>query len=247
MYLEILVITLIIITIILIVSAVYNYYLDSKENIKDNNKILLELEQVKQKNLQLESDIKSISTESNYPEKKIIVKRQMIPPAIADPNIITDLDYKVTFDPLTEPSRRPPRHVISPVIGNPYFNYPTRGFTDSYSLQGYLVKDFNKYNKKDNTQINSLTDKGKPQGDIDEYDKENRILKLFGREKYPNSTEYEYYVIINTGMNDSIKYFLENQRKELYDGDSVYVDILKSKYTVKTLKNKTFEYNPYLI
>ena len=62
MYLEILVITLIIITIILIVSAVYNYYLDSKENIKDNNKILLELEQVKQKNLQLESDIKSIST-----------------------------------------------------------------------------------------------------------------------------------------------------------------------------------------
>ena len=247
MYLEILVITLIIITIILIVSAVYNYYLDSKENIKDNNKILLELEQVKQKNLQLESDIKSISTESNYPEKKIIVKRQMIPPAIADPNIITDLDYRVTFDPLTEPSRRPPRHVISPVIGNPYFNYPTRGFTDSYSLQGYLVKDFNKYNKKDNTQINSLTDKGKPQGDIDEYDKENRILKLFGREKYPNSTEYEYYVIINTGMNDSIKYFLENQRKELYDGDSVYVDILKSKYTVKTLKNKTFEYNPYLI
>jgi hypothetical protein len=76
---------------------------------------------------------------------------------------------------------------------------------------------------------------------------ENMILKLFGREKYPNSTEYEYYVMINTGYNDSIKYFLENQRKELYDGDSVYIDIIKAKYRVKILKNRTFEYNPYLI
>ena len=244
MYFEILLFTLIIITIILIISLVYNNFINVNENTNNNNKILLEIEKVKEKNLQLENDIKSISsTESNLKSKNNIIVN---PPALADPSIITELDYKVTFDPLTEPSRRPPRHVITPVIGNPYFNYPTRGFTDSYSLQGYLVKDSKMFNRKENTQINSLTDKGKPEEHIQE-DKENKIIKLFGREKYPNSTEYEYYVIINTGMNDYIKYFLENQRKELYDGDSVYIDILKSKYTVKTLKNKTFEYNPYLI
>lgn len=255
MYFEILLFTLIIITIILIIVAVYNNFLDIKENTynnNNNNKLLFEIEKVKQQNLRLENDIKSISsTESN--NNKIIIKKQplALPPAIADPNIITDLDYRVTFDPLTEPSRRPPRHVISPVIGNPYFNYPTRGYTDSYSLQGYLVKDYsNKYNKKENTQINSLSDKGKHENLHDHHNNnedKDKILKLFGREKYPNSTEYEYYVIINTGMNDYIKYFLENQRKELYDGDSVYIDILKSNYTLKTLKNKTFEYNPYLI
>lgn len=246
MYFEILLFTLIIITIILIISLVYNNYANVSKNNNNNNKIFYELEKVKEKNQQLENDLKSISSIKS--QTKIISKP--LPPAVADPDIITDLDYRVTFDPLTEPSKRPPRHVIAPIIGNPYFNYPTRGFTDSYSLLGYLVRDSCNYNRKDNTKINSLTDKGKTEyhdEKEDKEEKENKIIKLFGREKYPNSTEYEYYVVINTGMNDYIKYFLENQRKELYDGDSVYIDILKSKYTVKNLKNKTLEYNPYLI
>jgi len=187
--------------------------------------IIMEIENLKNKNLSLENDIKSYESESqNQPS---------LPPPIFE-DLIGDLDRRVIYDPLTEPSRRPPRHVIEPVLGSPYFNYPTRGFADSYALHGYLVKDNHKMNNEED--IKDIKNK-----------EENMILKLFGREKYPNSTEYEYYVMINTGYNDSIKYFLENQRKELYDGDSVYIDIIKAKYRVKILKNRTFEYNPYLI
>lgn len=134
---------------------------------------------------------------------------------IAIPDVITETDYKILDDPLQDPFKRPARHVIAPLIGNPHLNIPTRGFSDSFSLQGYLVKN------KD-------------------------IFKLFGREKFPNSTEYEYYVEIYTNRDNSIKYELSNKR-ELYDGDEVYIDILKDNFSVKMLKTKGLEYNPYVI
>ncbi len=118
------------------------------------------------------------------------------------------------------------------------FNYPTRGFTDTYSLQGYLVKkDTNIRPPTQETDFNQSN----------ELTKNNTILKLFGRQVYPNSNEYEYYVMVNTGYNDNIKYFLEKQKRELYDGDNVYVDILKQNYKVEMLKDRTFRYNPYLV
>ena len=97
-------------------------------------------------------------------------------------------------------------------------------------------------NEKDNKDEKDTNINDKQESKITE----NQILKLFGREKFPNSIEYEYYVIINTGFDDKIKYFLEKQTKELYDNDSVYIDIIQSKYKVKLLKDKNMVYNPYL-
>ncbi len=234
-YLEILLITFVILAIVILLSFLYNSYTNPH-----HQQILMEIQNLK-----------------NEEQQPIIINKtitqtppQLPPMPLEDP--LVNLDRRVVDDPLTEPSRRPPRHVIMPVVGNPYFNYPTRGFTDSYSLQGYLVRDNDKYERQVNTKINKINQEGTEEETYHDAhnkhdDKENKILKIFGREKYPNSTEYEYYVIVNTGFNDNIKYFLENQRRELYDGDSVYIDILKSKYRVKTLKNRTFEYNPYLI
>ncbi len=182
----------------------------------------------------LKNKIDSLSYDK---EDNVIIEQPPTPtiapipvPTMAD-DLLTMYDRKTTFDPLYEPTRRPPRHVIMPILGNPYFNYPTRGFTDTYSLKGYLVKENNNHN-------NTEDHKGK--------NSDNQILKLFGREKFPNSTEYEYFVSINTGFDDKIKYFLERQTKELYDGDNVYIDILQSKYRVKLLKDKSMVYNPYL-
>jgi hypothetical protein len=235
-YLEILLITLVIIAIILLASFLYNGFYNN------NQQILTEI-----RNLKVQ----------NEEQQPIIINKTINPPPTVDPSPpppilledpLVNLDRRVVDDPLIEPSRRPPRHVIMPVVGNPYFNYPTRGFTDSYSLQGYLIRDSDKYEQLPNTKINKINQEGIESEKVkDDDDRHNKILKLFGREKYPNSTEYEYYVSVNTGFNDNIKYFLENQRKELYDGDSVYIDILKSKYRVKLLKNRSFEYNPYLI
>lgn len=218
-YINAVILILLVIIFVGIIINLYNNYNNSMTPTYYNKDylLMLEMEKLKNKNEELEKNLEELSQEHPLP-------------GIAD-DLLTLYDRKTTFDPLVEPSRRPPRHVILPIVGNPYFNYPTRGFTDTYSLQGYLIKEEHHKHEEET--------KGKI--------RENQILKLFGREKYPNSIEYEYYVIVNTGFDDKIKYFLENQRKELYDGDNVYIDILQSKYKVKILKDKTLEYNPYLL
>ena len=241
----IIIILLLVILLVGITYNLYNNYIDiimpATYNYNKDQILLLEIEKLKNKNLELKKDIVSLSNNQNTSSISIPTLPQIPIPAIAE-DLLSMYDRQTTFDPMTEPTKRPPRHVIMPIIGNPHFNYPTKGFTDSYSLKGYLVKDShhdrntdnNKDNNKDNTdnKVNKIT--------------ENQILKLFGREKFPNSIEYEYYVIINTGFDDKIKYFLEKQTKELFDSDSVYIDILQSKYNVKLLKDKNMVYNPYL-
>lgn len=125
-------------------------------------------------------------------------------------DLIIEDDYKVLKDPLREPTRRMPRYIYGDLNLDPnYFNVHTRGYPDSYSQQGYLV---------DNTA--DLKDK-------------NRILPLYGRQKYPNSVEYEYYIEILTG-DVPRKFKLEKQKRELYDEDKVKVDIMNNKeYSVK--------------
>jgi hypothetical protein len=229
------IVSLLILILIGVIYGLYNNYNNSMESTSYFNKdqlIMLEIQKLKNKNLELEKDIESLSQDNE--KEEIIVQPPSVPvPTISD-DLLTMYDRKTTFDPMHEPTKRPPRHVILPILGNPYFNYPTRGFTDTYSLKGYLVKE-NHHHKVD--------EENKNEGKITE----NQIIKLFGREKFPNSIEYEYYVIINTGFDDKIKYFLERQTKELYDGDSVYIDIIQSKYKVKLLKDKSMVYNPYLL
>ena len=242
---------IILLLVIILVGVFYNFYNNYTDTVSPTiyNKdqiLLLEIEQLKNKNLELKKDIAILNNnQNNTPMSDSIttpIMPQVLPASIPIPSITEDLltmyDRQTTFDPMTEPTKRPPRHVIMPIIGNPHFNYPTKGFTDSYSLKGYLVKD--SYHSHEND-----TDIDKKKENKSKIT-ENQILKLFGREKFPNSIEYEYYVIINTGFDDKIKYFLEKQTKELFDSDSVYIDIIQSKYKVKLLKDKNMVYNPYL-
>lgn len=138
-----------------------------------------------------------------------------------------EFDIRTLADPLTEPTRRQPRYLYGPLtpenpILNPLFNHSTHGYTDSYSWIAYLIDESTDANKDD-----------------------NKILKLFGRQKYPSSSQYEYYVEVKSG-GDRIKYFLENIKKELFDGDTVTVDLIKRTYTVKLMKNRDLTYNPFI-
>lgn len=155
-------------------------------------------------------------------EKETDVKIIQVPSLPqSNSDIISDYDYRIITDPLKEPGKRPPRHVIAPLIGNPHLNIPTRGFPDSFNLQGYLIDD-------------KSTEK---------HD-ENKMIRLYGRQVYPNSNEWEYYIEVNSN-DDKFKFDLEKQKREIFDGDQVYVDILKRNYTVKLLKQKGLEYNPF--
>jgi hypothetical protein len=128
-------------------------------------------------------------------------------------------DYKKIYDPLENPTKRPEKYIIGDIGIRKYLNIATQGYPDNFHLIGTITND-------------------------DTSDNFNRVLKLFGRQKYPKSNEYEYYVMINMG-NDNIKVNLSN-KKELYDDDVVKIDELNKEYTVKLYKQDELIYNPFV-
>ena len=72
----------------------------------------------------------------------------------------------------------------------------------------------------------------------------NNILQLYGRQKYPYGNEYEYYTTITSG-NQSIKIPIKNKhKKELYDGDKIFIKELNKNYIVKKYPMEEIEYIP---
>ena len=78
---------------------------------------------------------------------------------------------------------------------------------------------------------------------LDIGDRDNDILELIGK-KIAHDW-YRYFTSISKG-NKIIKINVNNRnRKELYDGDVVYIPILKKHYKVKIDKMDMIDYNPY--
>jgi hypothetical protein len=141
------------------------------------------------------------------------------PPPPVDP--VRTYDYRKIYDPLEEPTRRVARYEIPRIGLKRVIDLPTRGYPDNFTQIGVLVKELDA-----------------------QYDENNRILRLFGRQEYPTSNRYEYYTGINSGV-DQIKVPLNTRgRRELYDGDTVYVKELDAKYRVQLHKYDAPRYYP---
>ena len=133
---------------------------------------------------------------TNYPEQVPVI--QIPNGGLTDYELIKQRDLGVISNPLLPPEKRTERPTIDmtlPLIRNKYIGLPTRGSYDTYQNVGYLVDQ----NSSDN------------------------VLKLFGRQKYAGSTQYEYYAIKSTAV-DQFKVPMYNQRKQLFDGDPVTLD-----------------------
>jgi hypothetical protein len=141
----------------------------------------------------------------------------VIPQMMIQKDPIKEYDYKKLVDPLEEPTKRVDRYLLGPLEYRNLFNYPVRGYHDTPRWLGLLIND------------TDTTD--------------NKIIKLFGRQKYPKSNQYEYYAIVNMGM-DKIKIHLTNE-KELNDSDPVDIHELGKTYYVKLNKNDDFGYDPH--
>ena|SRR5574344_604697 len=110
---------------------------------------------------------------------------------------------------------------------NPLQPYPTRGYPDNYHLLGTLISiDNNK--------------------DYNKLEQDNQIINLFGRQKYPGSSEYEYYTMLSTGNNNT-KIPLKDQIRELFTDDEVFIKELNKTYKVNLYPNEELKYNPFLI
>ena len=102
---------------------------------------------------------------------------------------------KVYYDDFHPPEQinRHLRHVNNKLVNNS-INIPTRGFPEDYQLKGLLLRD--------NTET---------------------AYNLFGRQKFPGSTQYEYYIIANMDRNHVKIPLKMNGDKEIEDGQSINV------------------------
>lgn len=145
----------------------------------------------------------------------------IVPPTLLN-EPLQQYDMNKAYHPLENPTKRPDRSEIAPIEIAQYLDYPTHGYTDTFQVLGILLKD--------------------PDNKFDP----NRILRLYGRQTYPRSNQYDYYTMVQSG-NDNIKIALDNIKKELYEGDNVFIKELNSKYKVQINKTEPIRYNPYRI
>jgi hypothetical protein len=129
-------------------------------------------------------------------------------------------DRKVVNDDFEPPERREPEHVYPDREVKNIINIPSRGLPDNYQSVGVLARI-----------------------------QDEKILQLFGRQKYMGSNQWEYYV---TGMD---RYGFPNKMpikvkgdKELYDKDKIDLDWLdksKGKFEVNLYNFDVPRYNPF--
>ena len=124
-------------------------------------------------------------------------------------NPYRDYDYKAYHDKLTPPRQR---NLHSPEIHDPLLlPIYTRGLPNPFRKVGTLRL-------------------------VDENSNENeyRLLNLMGSKLH--SGQFSYYAV-PTRANDTAKFSIENNRKEIYDRDIIKVDILDNMYEVNLDKN----------
>jgi hypothetical protein len=118
---------------------------------------------------------------------------------------------------LSNPLVAPFRRMARHVYGKNQIrlNFPTRGYADNFQYIGNLIR------KSD-----------------------EKLVKLFGRQTYPGSTQYEYYGMMSDNGGSQIKVQISNS-KELYNGDIVNIPLLNnSSFIVQMHKLDQPRYNP---
>jgi hypothetical protein len=165
-------------------------------------------------------DLKNPLTSESEKIKEIINKPIVIP-FVEKRIILEKRDVAVVNDDFVAPERREPEHIYPDREVKNIINIPTRGVPDNYQSVGVLVRR-----------------------------EDEKILQLFGRQKYMGSNQWEYYV---TGMD---RYGFPNKMpikvkgdKELFDKDKIELDWLdksKGEFEVNLYNFDVPRYNPFV-
>lgn len=76
-------------------------------------------------------------------------------------------------------------------------------------------------------------------------DDKYKFMIIMGRQTYPSSNYYDYYVTENSDES-ALKFDLKDLHKELNDGDSVTISDLGKTYTVKVDRDLGMRYTPFM-
>jgi hypothetical protein len=149
-----------------------------------------------------------------------IQKKQKIHPAIKLDKSIRKRDSDALNDDLSAPTRRLPRHIYPTEVNDFITEVPTRGHPDNYHYLGNMIRPH-----------------------------DEKIIKLFGRQIYPGSTQYEYYGITTDNNGAEIKLPIKTLNdKEIYDGDEIDIEFLdssKGKFKLYMNEYDRPRYNPF--
>ena len=106
-------------------------------------------------------------------------KKEIIKPLIVyndEKDTIHKRDRRVLNDDFTAPERRLPKYQYPTEFVKTQINFPSRGYPEDYQLMGNVFRT--------NTET---------------------AYELFGRQKYPGSMQYEYYVVGSDNKNFKVK------------------------------------------
>jgi hypothetical protein len=140
---------------------------------------------------------------------------------MTDSQIIHMRDKATLYNSLKPPERRVPSYQYPTEFIKSQINIPSRGYPDKYQLMGNAFRE--------NTET---------------------AYKLFGRQKYPGSMEYEYYVMGNDTNAHQIKIPIRVKGgKEIYTNDYIHIpgtDKSKGQFKVELYNLDTPRYIPIL-
>ena len=133
--------------------------------------------------------------------------------------LLNKRDADVLYNNFSPPERRVPEYMYPTVIKNS-INIPTRGLPENYQLLGIASRDSTE-----------------------------TVFNLFGRQLFPGSNQYEYYVeSTNNNNNYKIPISIQGQ-KEIEDGQEIIIkstDQHKGPFKVNLYKLDNPRYNPYV-
>ncbi len=133
--------------------------------------------------------------------------------------LLNKRDANVLYDAFSPPERRVPEYMYPSVIKN-NINIPTRGLPENYQLLGLASRN--------NTET---------------------VFNLFGRQTFPGSNQYEYYVESTTNNNNYKIPIHIHGNKEIEDGQEIKIkttDEHKGPFKVNLYKLDNPRYNPYI-
>jgi hypothetical protein len=133
---------------------------------------------------------------------------------------LNNRDADVLYNDFVPPERRVPEYQYPYRHVKSHINIPTRGYPENYQLMGILLRD--------NTET---------------------AYKLFGRQKFPGSSQYEYYVQATMHNNDVKLPIAINGDKEIMDGQNLKLpgmDQSKGDFKVQLYNFDAPRYIPYI-
>jgi hypothetical protein len=164
-------------------------------------------------------NIDNINYKFNDSILDVINKKFLENEELKERRFIQNRDHKVLYNDFTAPERRQPEHAYPIGQVRKIINVPTRGLPDNYHQVGLLFRN--------NTET---------------------AFKLFGRQKFPGSNQWEYFAQGVMSNNDvKIPIVIKGDR-EIEDGQVIVVpgtDNSKGGFKVKLYNFDLPRYNPY--